>query len=146
MKPTPAILYCHCAHAQAVPLAVKAAVLAKLCEAGLSFTAVADLCELSARRDPALQSLATSAGLKIVACHPRAVKWLFAAAQAPLPPDRAQILNLREQSAAEITQALLSSDLKPNVPAGEPTAKATGPAALSQAASASASAEPAKST
>jgi len=143
MTATPAILYCHCAYAQAVPLAVKAAVLGKLCQAGLSFTAVADLCELSARRDPALPRLATATGLKIVACHPRAVKWLFAAAQAPLPPDRAQILNLREQSAAEIIQALLSTDLKPNVPAGEPTAKAAGSAAASQGAGAGA--EPAKS-
>jgi hypothetical protein len=140
MTATPAILYCHCAYAQAVPPAVKAAVLGKLCEAGLSFTAVADLCELSARRDPALPRLA-AAGLKIVACHPRAVKWLFAAAQAPLGPDRAQILNMREQSAAEITQALLSSDLKPNVPAGEPMAKPAGQAAVSQGAGA----EPAKS-
>jgi hypothetical protein len=143
MTETPAILYCHCAYAQAVPLAVKAAVLSKLCEAGLSFTAVADLCELSARQDPALPRLAAGPRLKIVACHPRAVKWLFAAAQAPLPPDCAQILDMRQLTAAEVTEALLSSDLKPNVPAGEPTAKAAGPAAVSRGAIAGA--QPAKS-
>lgn len=134
MTETPSILYCHCAYAQVAPPAVKAAVLGKLCEAGLSFTAVADLCELSARQDPALARLAAGPALKIVACHPRAVKWLFAAAQAPLPPDGAQILNMRELSAAELTEALLSDGPKPNVPAGEPMANPAGSGAISQGA------------
>ena len=35
-----------------------AAVLRQLCDSGQSFEAVADLCEMSARKDPALQRLA----------------------------------------------------------------------------------------
>jgi len=41
------ILYCHCAYAQVVPKEVKEAVLKKLCESGVAFDAVADLCEMS---------------------------------------------------------------------------------------------------
>ena len=54
----PTILYCHCQYAQIVPKEVKEAVLKKLCESGVAFEAVADLCEMAARRDPALPRLA----------------------------------------------------------------------------------------
>src|SRR6266852_9553762 len=98
----PRILYCNCTYAQIVPKETKEAVLRKLCEAGVAFEAVADLCEMSARRDPALQRLAQGGAVKVAACYPRAVKWLFAAAQAPLPLDSAEVLNMRVQSADEV--------------------------------------------
>src|SRR4029434_10526408 len=103
--PQPRILYCHCAYAQVVPKEVKEAVLRRLSEAGIAFEAVADLCEMSARRDRTLQRLAgedAGDGLKIAACFPRAVKWLFAAANAPLNPQATEVLNMRVQSADEV--------------------------------------------
>ncbi|MEZ5303373.1 MAG: hypothetical protein R3F11_22445 [Verrucomicrobiales bacterium] len=102
------ILYCRCAYAQAVPEGVKNDVLERLCASGAAFECVPDLCEMSARRDPKLAQLAESAAnepLKIAACHPRAVKWLFHAAGSALP-DHAEVLNMREQSADEIAEAL----------------------------------------
>lgn len=137
MAAPPRILYCNCTYAQVVPEATKKAVLQKLCESGAAFDAVADLCEMSARRDPALQRLASGGPVKIAACYPRAVKWLFAAAKAPLPQEAAEILNMRVQSAAEVTAALESTELKPNLPAGKvssadapsPTSVASPPAA-----------------
>ena len=81
-----------------------------------------DLCELSARRDPCLQRLAAAGPVKIAACFPRAVKWLFAAANAPLPLETTEVLNMRNQSAEEVVAALLSTELKPNVPPGKVTA------------------------
>ena len=119
MSAPPRILYCNCTYAQVVPEETKKAVLQKLCESGVAFDAVADLCEMSARRDPALQRLASGGSVKIAACYPRAVKWLFAAAKAPLPPDAVEILNMRVQPAAEVTTALESPELKPNLPAGK---------------------------
>src|SRR5437762_9370044 len=98
-EPTPRILYCHCQYAQVVPKEVKEAVLRKLCETGLPFEAVADLCEMSARHDPALKRLADGGAVKIAACYPRAVKWLFAAAGAPLPEQGTEGLNMRVQTA-----------------------------------------------
>ena len=116
------ILYCHCNYAQVVPKEVKEAVLKKLCESGVAFEAVADLCEMSARRDPALQRLADGGAVKIAACYPRAVKWLFHSAQADLPLDAAEVLNMRVQTAEEVAGALFSAELKPNLPAGKAVA------------------------
>jgi hypothetical protein len=116
---TPRILYCHCQYAQVLPKEVKEAVLLALCEADAQFEAVADLCELSARRDPLLQELASGGPLKIAACFPRAVKWLFSAANAPLNPLQTQVCNLRTDSAATATAALLTEPLAPNLPSGK---------------------------
>lgn len=123
MADVPRILYCHCAYAQVVPDEVKAEVLRKLCDSGAAFDAVPDLCEMSARQDPALKNLVASGCVKIAACYPRAVKWLFAAARTPLPQDGAEILNMRVQNAAEIVAALLNPELQPNVPDGKATAQ-----------------------
>jgi hypothetical protein len=116
---SPRILYCHCAYAQVVPREVKEAVLKKLCESGIAFDAVGDLCEMSARRDPALRRLAQGESIRIAACYPRAVKWLFAAAQASLPPEQTEVLNMRVQTAEDIVAGLFARDLKPNLSAGE---------------------------
>jgi len=137
MSAPPRILYCNCTYAQVVPEETKKAVLKKLCESGAAFDAVADLCEMSARHDPALQRLASGGPVKIAACYPRAVKWRFAAAKAPLPQDAAGVLNMRVHTAAEVTAALENPELKPNLPAGKvssadapsPNAVASPPAA-----------------
>ena len=117
----PRILYCHCTHAQVVPKEVKEAVLKQLCDSGVSFEAVADLCEMSARKDPALQRLASGECVKIAACFPRAVKWLFASANAPLPLQSTEVLNMRTQPADEVIAALFQAEVKPNLPAGKET-------------------------
>ncbi len=125
MTKTPRILYCHCQYAQVVPPEVKEAVLRKLCESGMAFDAVADLCELSARQDPSLQRLAEGGAVKIAACYPRAVKWLFHGAKADLPLDGAEVLNMRVQSVEEITAALFNGQVNPNLPKGKVTAADT---------------------
>lgn len=102
------ILYCHCKYAQVVPTEVKEEVLEKLASAGLAFDAVPDLCEMSARRDPKLKELAAAGTVKIAACYPRAVKWLFSAAAAPLPAEGVEILNMRVESASTILKTILS--------------------------------------
>lgn len=104
MPTTERILYCHCAFAQVVPAETKTAVLEQLAGSGVSFEAVPDLCELAARRDPSLQAIA-AAEKTIVACYPRAVRWLFSGAGAPLP-DGVRVLNMREAQAPEIVDAL----------------------------------------
>ena len=106
MSEAPApLLYCRCAYAQVVPQEVKDGVLHHLCSTGQLFDSVADLCEMSARRDPRLATLAAHP-VKIIACHPRAVKWLFHAAEAPLP-EHTEIINLRilttEEACAQLS-------------------------------------------
>ena len=99
------ILYCHCAFAQVVPPETKSTVFANLCESGASFDAVPDLCEMAARRDPALEQIAATPEVAIVACYPRAVRWLFTGAGVALP-ETVRVLNMREQSAADIAESL----------------------------------------
>jgi hypothetical protein len=125
MSDKPRILYCHCQYAKVVPPEVKEAVLRKLADSGVAFDAVADLCEMSARQDPSLKRLADGGPVKIVACFPRAVKWLFHTAKADLPLDAAEVLNMRVQTADEVCAELFSGELKPNLPKGKVTASDT---------------------
>ena len=115
MSAKPKILYCHCAYAQAVPKAVKDEVLERLSAAAVPFVAVADLCELSARKDPELRQLGEGETLRIAACYPRAVRWLFSAGGAPLA-DNAEILNMRVDTAEAVAEGLLCGQA---APAGE---------------------------
>ena len=110
------ILYCHCQYAQVVPKDVKDAVLKKLCESGVAFEAVADLCEMAARRDPSLKRLASGGASKIAACFPRAVKGLFHQAGADLAADSAEILNMRTMPADAVCARLFSDDTQANLP------------------------------
>jgi hypothetical protein len=123
---TTKILFCNCTYAQVVPNEVKTAVLQRLCESGIAFEAVADLCEMSARQDASLRSLAEGE-LKIAACFPRAVKWLFASAKAPLNPSSVEIANMRAQSAEDVLAALFREGLQPNLPPDKVSATNSAP-------------------
>ena len=104
------ILYCRCAYAQVVPAAVKDAVLEGLAAAGRGFEMVPDLCEMAARRDPHLAELARGdRPLKIFACWPRAVQGLFVLADAPLPQQGVEILNMRTDSAETVLAGVLAA-------------------------------------
>ena len=118
---TARILYCHCAYAKVVPPEVKAAVLHGLSDADVEFDAVPDLCEMAARGDARLRELAGEGPLKIAACYPRAVKWLFAAAGAQLPEGAVRIWNMRVEPADSVLNGLLDSAGADGDFAGAPT-------------------------
>ena len=104
----PRIVYCRCAYAQVVPEDVKQEVLAGIAASGRGFEAVADLCEMAARRDPQLKALAgDDRPLKIAACWPRAVEGLFRLADAPLPTHGVEILNMRTDPAPKVLANIL---------------------------------------
>jgi len=106
MSKSPLILYCGCAYTQIISDDVKQAVGNALAETRVEFEVAPDLCELSARRDPVLRRWAEAHALKIVACFPRAVKWLFHTAGAPLQPERVEFLNMRTDSLESILDSL----------------------------------------
>ena len=127
MPAKPRILFCHCNYAQVVPDEVKNSVLEGLCKSGQAFDAVADLCEMAARRDPALKRLAAGESpVKIAACYPRAVKWLFGGCQAPLNAEHTEVVNMRELNAEDATNTVLNETLTPNLPADGSVAKVEG--------------------
>ena len=101
------VLYCHCAHAKVVPPAVKEDVLGRLARSGVPFEAVPDLCAAAACSDPALAAVAGAQDLRIAACYPRAVRWLFHAAGAPLT-ERVVIENMREEEGEAVAENLLA--------------------------------------
>ena len=115
------ILYCRCAYAKVLPEDVKDLVLERLIDSNLPFESVSDLCEMSARKDPGLVALSQQDGLRIVACYPRAVKWLFSAAGAAIQTEPSQsessqsdakqpvfieVLNMRTDSAETVCAKL----------------------------------------
>lgn len=111
----PRIVYCRCAYAQVVAEDVKQEVLAGIAASGRGFEAVADLCEMAARRDPHLKALAADdRPLKIAACWPRAVEGLFRLADAPLPSKGVEILNMRTDPAPQVLASLLDPSAGPN--------------------------------
>ena len=111
----PRVVYCHCAQAQVVPPLVKEAVLRGLCDSAADFVAIPDLCELAARRDPVLADLAGAGEVKIAACYPRAVRWLFSMAGARLAAERTEVLNMRVETAEVILEGLTRAPLRPNL-------------------------------
>jgi hypothetical protein len=111
--PEPRIVYCHCAYAQVVPPDVKQHVLRELTDRDVTFEAVADLCEMAARRDPALATIAAGGAVRLVACYPRAVKWLFVSAGSPLPEQGVEIVNMRTATADEAAAAVLGEGSTP---------------------------------
>jgi len=105
-------IYCHCAYYQIVPEQTKSAILNALKNTGIEFQAVADLCQMSAARDPALKLWAKAEAIKIIACYPRAVRWLFHAGGAPLPQRGVELFNMRVDGAEKIISSLAGGHVR----------------------------------
>ncbi|MBN2129252.1 MAG: ferredoxin family protein, partial [Sedimentisphaerales bacterium] len=100
------IIFCGCVHYDIIPEATKRQIFEALQADGIEVTAVADLCGLAAHSDPQLAEWTRAGAVSIVACFPRAVRWLFEVAGAPLPAKQVQLLNMRTQTPEEIVSAL----------------------------------------
>jgi NAD-dependent dihydropyrimidine dehydrogenase PreA subunit len=100
------IVVCCCAHYERVPREAVERVLGALQGRDMPVEVVPDLCGMAADRDPRLANWARADALHLVACYPRALKWLFNAAGAPLAADRARYSNLRVQPAEDVLAGL----------------------------------------
>lgn len=98
------ILYCDCACADIVPGEVKEEVLKAVRLLDADLLAVADLCGMTAAKDERLARLAAEPALIVIACYPRAVKWLFHRAGMPFKGSNVELLNMRTQSARDIVE------------------------------------------
>lgn len=113
----PRFVYCHCAHAGAARGEGRDEILERLVAAGVELHVEADLCGLAARRPEALSDLlGREEPTILVACYPRTVRWLLAAAGVDL---RAQptVINPREPSAPEELDSLLRETTGSHAPA-----------------------------
>ncbi len=95
MAPKTLTIYCDCAYYDLVRPEVKSKVLAAIQAGGGAVEAVPDLCRLCAERDARLKDWAKAESLRIFACYPRAVKWLFHAGEAPLRDEGVEFINMR---------------------------------------------------
>ena len=114
----PRVLFCSCAYFDVIPQASKARIVGALQAGGVAVESVADLCGLAAKSDPRLQQWAQAESLAIVACFPRAVRSLFAAAGIPLESENVRLFNMRTQSPEEMLAALLPGDVPGDVKEG----------------------------
>ena len=101
------VVFCSCAHYETIPLTTKQQVFDALRAADIAVEAVSDLCGMVANRHPRLRHWVQAEPLSVVACYPRAVRWLFEAAGVPLNMERTRLFNMRTQSAEEILEAIL---------------------------------------
>ncbi len=101
----PLHVLCSCAYANVIPRDVLAGVRTTLVAAGEEVAETEDLCRLAAQRDPLLREWA-SGDVNVLACHPRAVRWLFAAGGAPLDAERTSMINLRNTPTDEALRQL----------------------------------------
>ncbi len=103
----PLVLLCKCAHYDIISRTARDETSRLFSDSGAKVQEVADLCGLAAVGDPRLQEWAQTPSLAIVACFPRAIRWLFHAAGAPLAQERVRLFNMRTQSPEEITRELM---------------------------------------
>lgn len=97
-------VYCDCAGYNLVDPAVHNFTMAALEASGASFSRVPDLCRICVERDIILKNWKNSEKLVVIACFPRAVKWLLKMADFDFPATNLEVYNLREK--AEFKQVL----------------------------------------
>lgn len=104
------ILYCQCAGNEVLNSKDREKISDFLTEAGLEFIEVADFCEQVAARSPLVAELKKVPSLTVVACYPRALKWLFSAAGIDIENKKITYFNLREQNAETVIKELKKQD------------------------------------
>ena len=130
------VLFCNCSYSNIVPNPVRQCLKDAL-RGDQRVIVVDDLCGLAAGDDALLGELAASEDVIVIACHRRAVKWLFTRAGAPLREDNVTFLNMLTQSAEEILdRAALGGDVASDLKL--PLHTSTAPAPLRRAAPCSA--------
>jgi Pyruvate/2-oxoacid:ferredoxin oxidoreductase delta subunit len=100
------VLICRCVRAHVVSPEAAAAAQSELGKTGVSCQVVDDVCELAAHQDAGLKSFAQRDGGLILACQPRALRWLMSAAGAPINPARTELRHLHSTDAAQCLQGL----------------------------------------
>ena len=110
MADKPLVLFCNCIYSEIIDRDKKAKILHTLRSSGINFEVVGDLCEYSAKKMSPLKKWAQAEPLTIIACYPRAVRWLFFAAGASLENKQVEFLNMRTSSAQEIISQIANEN------------------------------------
>ncbi len=90
------VLVCRCANADFLSDADRQRVEDALEGRGIAVAIVDDLCERASAGDPSLAAFADKGGLTVLACHPRAVRWLMSWAHSVPEGKSLDVVNLRD--------------------------------------------------
>lgn len=101
------IIYSPGARMGEAPTETACEIIAALAASEAAFEVVPDICELAARRDPAMRRWTAATDLRIAGLPRRAVKWLFHAAGQTLP-ENAEVLDTKTTAADEVARRLLA--------------------------------------
>jgi ferredoxin len=107
--PVAQVLVCRCAHRRLFPAGRVAEILAYLHAASAPVIEVDDLCALVSANDSSPARWAADTGTLVFACHPRAVRFLFAAANLSLP-STARLLDMRSAAVGELEAVIESAE------------------------------------
>ena len=94
------ILLCKCTAAHVIAQSNIDKLTTFLDDNNIAFDTIDDICKLASDKDPVLKDYANENTI-IIACHPRAIRWLFAVGDSPLA-DNVKVLNLRTDSIESI--------------------------------------------
>lgn len=122
------ILYCHCSNARILPQPVRDNVLKNLCDSNARFVAVSDFCGQCIYPNEIVNAFGTESSGLVIACYPRAIKWLFKMLKKPLSAS-VKIGNVRTQNLKEIFD-LIQEALENTKPSAECNATAPSIAKL----------------
>jgi len=97
------VLFCSCEGRNFVPADVNEAVISGLHANGIKISSVPDLCGIAATRMGELKNMLDKADrILIIACYPRAIKWLFNLSGIQWNPATMNVLNMRKENSDTI--------------------------------------------
>lgn len=108
------VVFCNCSHSSVTPQATRHEVLEGLSAAGIEIIGFDDLCGAAARRDERLVELADAQSVDVIACRPRALKWLLHRGGARMALDSVRFFDMHEERSSDILAAVLAG--KPPLP------------------------------
>lgn len=96
------LVFCNCSYAKTIPEETKKQVLEGLLSSGVDMSFYADLCEMSAKKDPELANVFSDQPVRIAACYERSLKGLAHAAGQTWHDEAVTVFNMKEDSVADI--------------------------------------------
>ena len=101
------IIYCRCIYSEILSKQSRELFQTVLDSSQYNITTVDDLCSLAAKKDSKLINLLEEENLTLIACHPRAVKWLLSSAGVGIDQLKTiRYFNLMKQPMLEILEKI----------------------------------------
>jgi NAD-dependent dihydropyrimidine dehydrogenase PreA subunit len=126
MVDTLRVLFCNCAYADIIKPSARRRILEALTASGADVTAVADLCEAAEQQDPVPAACFDGNPLTVIACYPRAVKWLAHFAGWKFEESQVRVFNMRTESPESILAKLTGNAPRESGPSTLPDLSASG--------------------